>query len=30
MKKALDPVHKENEGKVGKDLLQAIYKETGY
>jgi C4-dicarboxylate-binding protein DctP len=30
MKKALDVVHKENEAKVGKELLQAIYKETGY
>ncbi len=30
MKKALDVVHKENESKVGKELLQAIYKETGY
>ena len=30
MKKALDVVHKENEGKVGKELLQSIYKETGY
>jgi C4-dicarboxylate-binding protein DctP len=30
MKKALDPVHKENEAKIGKELMQAIYKETGY
>ncbi len=30
MKKALDVVHKDNEAKVGKELLQSIYKETGY
>jgi C4-dicarboxylate-binding protein DctP len=29
-KKALLPVHQEAEPKVGKDLLQAIYKETGF
>jgi C4-dicarboxylate-binding protein DctP len=28
-KKALANVHKENEAKVGKDLINAIYKETG-
>ena len=29
-KKALLPVHKENESRVGKDTLAAIYKETGF
>jgi len=28
-KKALMPVHKEMEGRVGKELIEAIYKETG-
>jgi C4-dicarboxylate-binding protein DctP len=27
--KALQPVHRENESRVGKDLIAAIYKETG-
>ncbi len=30
MKKALVPVHKEFEGRIGKDLIQSIYKETGF
>jgi C4-dicarboxylate-binding protein DctP len=29
-KKALVKVHKENEGRIGKDLIQSIYKETGF
>ena len=29
-KKALVPVHKEIEGRIGKDLIQAVYKETGF
>ncbi|HUH93518.1 MAG TPA: TRAP transporter substrate-binding protein [Casimicrobiaceae bacterium] len=29
-KKALEPVHKEMEGRIGKDVIQAVYKETGY
>lgn len=29
-KKALVKVHQEHEGKIGKDLIQAIYKETGF
>jgi C4-dicarboxylate-binding protein DctP len=29
-KKALVKVHKENESRIGKDLIQAIYKETGF
>ncbi|MEW5889687.1 MAG: TRAP transporter substrate-binding protein [Pseudomonadota bacterium] len=29
-KKALMKVHTENESKVGKDLLQSIYRETGF
>ncbi|HZQ61968.1 MAG TPA: TRAP transporter substrate-binding protein [Casimicrobiaceae bacterium] len=29
-KKALVPVHKEMESRVGKDTLQAVYKETGF
>jgi len=29
-KKALVPVHKEMEGRIGKDLIQSIYKETGF
>ena len=28
-KKALAKVHRETEGRVGKDLLESIYKETG-
>jgi len=30
MKKALAVVHKENESRVGKDTIAAVYKETGY
>jgi C4-dicarboxylate-binding protein DctP len=30
MKKALVPVHKENESRVGKDTLTEVYKETGF
>jgi C4-dicarboxylate-binding protein DctP len=29
-KKALTPVHKETEGRIGKDVLEAVYKETGF
>jgi C4-dicarboxylate-binding protein DctP len=29
-KKALDPVHKEMESRIGRDTIQAFYKETGY
>ena len=29
-KKALLPVHKENESRVGKDTLQAVYQQTGF
>jgi C4-dicarboxylate-binding protein DctP len=29
-KKALVPVHKENESRVGKDTLEAVYKQTGF
>ncbi|HET9653457.1 MAG TPA: TRAP transporter substrate-binding protein, partial [Usitatibacter sp.] len=29
-KKALIKVHRENESRVGKDLIQSIYKETGF
>jgi C4-dicarboxylate-binding protein DctP len=29
-KKALLPVHKEMEGRIGKDTIQAVYKETGF
>ena len=29
-KKALVPVHKEIESRIGKDLLQSVYKETGF
>jgi len=29
-KKALVKVHTEHEDKIGKDLIQAIYKETGF
>ena len=29
-KKALAPVHKENEGRIGKDIIEAVYKETGF
>ena len=30
MKKALIVVHKENEGRVGKDTIAEVYKETGF
>jgi C4-dicarboxylate-binding protein DctP len=30
MKKALVPVHKENESRVGKDTIAEVYKETGF
>jgi len=30
MKKALVPVHKENESRVGKDIIAEVYKETGF
>ncbi|MGE5615422.1 MAG: TRAP transporter substrate-binding protein [Bacillota bacterium] len=29
-KKALVKVHKENESRIGKDLIESIYKETGF
>ncbi|WP_313951500.1 TRAP transporter substrate-binding protein [Accumulibacter sp.] len=29
-KKALIPVHKEMESRIGKDLLQSVYRETGF
>ena len=29
-KKAMLPVHKENEARVGKDTLQEVYKQTGF
>lgn len=29
-KKALTPVHAETEGRIGKELIQSIYKETGF
>jgi C4-dicarboxylate-binding protein DctP len=29
-KKALVPVHKEVEGRVGKDIIDSVYKETGF
>ena len=29
-KDELVKVHKENESRVGKDLIQSIYKETGF
>jgi C4-dicarboxylate-binding protein DctP len=30
MKKALLPVHKENEARIGKDIIANVYRETGY
>jgi C4-dicarboxylate-binding protein DctP len=30
LKKALAPVHKENESRVGKDILAEVYKATGF
>jgi C4-dicarboxylate-binding protein DctP len=29
-KKALIPVHREMEGRIGKDMIQDVYKETGF
>jgi C4-dicarboxylate-binding protein DctP len=29
-KKALLPVHREMEGRIGKDMIQEVYKETGF
>jgi C4-dicarboxylate-binding protein DctP len=29
-KRALLPVHREMESRIGKDLIQSIYKETGF
>jgi C4-dicarboxylate-binding protein DctP len=29
-KKALVKVHKENESRIGKELIESIYKETGF
>ena len=29
-KKALMPVHREMESRIGKDIIQAVYKETGF
>jgi len=29
-KKAMVPVHKENESRVGKDTIEAVYKQTGF
>ena len=29
-KKALVPVHREMESRIGKDIIQAVYKETGF
>jgi C4-dicarboxylate-binding protein DctP len=29
-KKALFPVHREQQGRIGKELIEAIYKETGF
>jgi C4-dicarboxylate-binding protein DctP len=26
----LIPVHREMEGRIGKELIQAVYKETGF
>jgi C4-dicarboxylate-binding protein DctP len=30
MKKALLPVHKENEGRIGKAIIEEVYKEVGF
>ena len=30
MKKALVPVHRENEGRVGKEIIQQVYQATGF
>jgi C4-dicarboxylate-binding protein DctP len=29
-KKALIAVHRENEGRIGKSVIEAVYKETGF
>jgi C4-dicarboxylate-binding protein DctP len=29
-KKALVPVHREMESRIGKDMIQDVYKETGF
>jgi C4-dicarboxylate-binding protein DctP len=29
-KKALLPVHKEQEGRIGKDIIQGVYRDTGF
>ena len=29
-KKAMLPVHKENESRVSKEIIEAVYKETGF
>jgi C4-dicarboxylate-binding protein DctP len=29
-KKALLPVHKEQEGRIGKDIIEGVYKDTGF
>jgi C4-dicarboxylate-binding protein DctP len=29
-KKALVPVHREMESRIGKDIIQEVYKETGF
>lgn len=29
-KKALLPVHKEQESRIGKEIIDAVYKETGF
>jgi C4-dicarboxylate-binding protein DctP len=29
-KKALVPVHREQESRIGKDIIEAVYKETGF
>jgi C4-dicarboxylate-binding protein DctP len=30
MKKALVPVHKENESRIGKDIIEEVYKVTDF
>jgi C4-dicarboxylate-binding protein DctP len=30
LKKALVTVHKENESRIGKDVIEEVYKETGF
>ena len=30
LKKALIPVHQKMEGRIGKELIESIYKETGF